>query len=443
MKHWIRACIAAVSTVFAAGAPASYHLFQVEQIYSNVDGSVQFIVLHETGGQNGENFLKGKALKVTRAGVTKSFLFPDNLPGGECDFYSCSASPTANARVLIATPGFAALGIVTPDYTLPGPFLPVEGGVINYADVDVVGYAALPTDGVHALSRNGTPIQNVATNFSKSSASVTPGSPAANYTGVWWNSPAGSEGGWGINFAHQGDIAFATWFTYGTDGKPQWYVIRAEKTADRMYAGPVASFTGPPFSSVPFPANANVKTEVGSATITFAADGRSASFAYTVNGIAQTKTIIPQEFAQPVPSCAWGGQADLTLATNYQGLWWVADGQEAGWGINFTHQGNIIFATWFTYDAGGNAWWLVVVATETATPKVYTGALKTATGPPFNAQPFNPDAVIRATIGNATITVVDGNHANLTYAVLIDGVLTQQSKNLTRQVFAAPGTVCR
>ena len=34
--------------------------------------------------------------------------------------------------------------------------------------------------------------------------------PPANYTGLWWASPAGSESGWGISLAHQGDVIFAT-----------------------------------------------------------------------------------------------------------------------------------------------------------------------------------------------------------------------------------------
>ena len=29
---------------------------------------------------------------------------------------------------------------------------------------------------------------------------------APSYAGLWWNSPAGSEAGWGISIAHQGDI---------------------------------------------------------------------------------------------------------------------------------------------------------------------------------------------------------------------------------------------
>src|SRR5262249_40359129 len=40
------------------------------------------------------------------------------------------------------------------------------------------------------------------------------GGGAANYQGLWWSSPANSESGWGVNLAHQGDIIFASWFTY-------------------------------------------------------------------------------------------------------------------------------------------------------------------------------------------------------------------------------------
>ncbi len=69
------------------------------------------------------------------------------------------ASPTAHAHVLIATQGFAQLGLITPDYVIPNGFLPLTNGTINYAGVDHVSYTALPTDGVSALnrSRHGRP----------------------------------------------------------------------------------------------------------------------------------------------------------------------------------------------------------------------------------------------------------------------------------------------
>ena len=194
---------------------------------------------------------------------------------------------------------------------------------------------------------------------------------------------------------------------------------------------------------MPFPPNVNVDTVVGKATITFAADGGSATFAYTVNGISQTKTIVREEFASPQPRCVWGAQADLRLATNYQDIWWATDGSqsggsESGWGINFNHQGNIIFATWFTYDTSGKPWWLIIVA-DPAGPKVYSGTIYTVTGPPFSAVPFDTKLVHDTPVGNATITFTDGNHARFDYTV--NGV--KQSKNLVRQVFAPPGTACQ
>ena len=36
-------------------------------------------------------------------------------------------------------------------------------------------------------------------------------------------------------------------------------------------------------------------------------------------------------------------------AANYTALWW--NPAESGWGVNFNHQGNILFGTLFTYDA--------------------------------------------------------------------------------------------
>jgi len=91
--------------------------------------------------------------------------------------YGGMPSPTAYSYVLIATQGFAALGLITPDYVIPNGFLPLTNGTINYAGVDQVSYASLPTDGTSAINRSGTIIQNVATNFAGDSASVAAAPP--------------------------------------------------------------------------------------------------------------------------------------------------------------------------------------------------------------------------------------------------------------------------
>jgi hypothetical protein len=267
--------------------------------------------------------------------------------------------------------------------------------------------------------------------------------PVANYQGLWFN-PA--ESGWGINFAHQGDVIFASWFTYDLTGKGTWLVMTASKTAPNTYSGQLFQGTGPAFDTVPFPplgspGGATVSGLGGTGTITFT-DANNATFAYTVAGISQTKTITRQLFG-PQPVCTFGGQANLALATNYTDLWWAAPaGSEAGWGINLTHQGDIIFATWFTFDHDRTPMWLVVQADKTA-PGVYAGTqVYRLTGPAFNAVPFPPIGAAGGptgvVVGAASFSFSDGNSATFTYTV--NGVT--QTKAITREVFTSPGTVC-
>ncbi len=250
-----------------------------------------------------------------------------------------------------------------------------------------------------------------------------------NATGLWWNP---DESGWGINFSHQGDIIFATWFTYDATGKPWWLIAVLAKSAPGVYAGPVSTVSGPLFNSSPF-GPAPVEVEVGTMTATFT-DAKHATLAYTVNASAQTKAIVPQAFGA-LPTCVWGQQPDLALATNYQDLWWNAN--ESGWGVNFTHQGDIIFATWFTYDAQGKPWWLIAVLSKGAANS-YSGPVSTVAGPLFNSAPFGPPPV-ETEIGTATVTFANGNAA--TFAYTVNGVA--QTKAITRQVFVQPGTVCQ
>jgi hypothetical protein len=258
-----------------------------------------------------------------------------------------------------------------------------------------------------------------------------------NYQGLWWKLPAGSESGWGVNVAHQGDTIFITWFTYGQDGKPLWLAAVLQKVATNVYAGDVFTTTGPAFSAVPFDPGQVTETVVGTVTLTFFLGG-NAYFAYTVNGIAQSKYITRQLFAEPVPTCVWGAQADLAFATNYQDLWWrFPASSESGWGINLTQQGNLIVATWFTYGADGKPLWFIAVAEQTGA-KTFAGPISSVTGPPFNAVPFDPANVVETVVGNVTFTFVDGNRG--TFAYTVNGV--SQVKEITRQVFAPPGTVC-
>ena len=258
-----------------------------------------------------------------------------------------------------------------------------------------------------------------------------------NYEGLWWNAPASSESGWGINFAQQSDVIVATWFTYDLTGKGWWLAMTAPSTGTHTFSGALYQTRGPAFDAVPFDPNQVTRTPVGVGTITFT-DVSNGTFAYTVNGVSQTKTIARQVFGA-LPDCTFSPLNNLVTATNYQDLWWNSPaGSESGWGINLTHQGDTIFGTWFTYDQDGSPMWLAVTAKK-GPAGVYSGDLMRTTGPAFNAVPFDPAAVQRTKVGDATLGFVDGNRGFFAYTV--NG--TQQTKVITREMFRAPGTPCR
>jgi lysyl endopeptidase len=291
-----------------------------------------------------------------------------------------------------------------------------------------------------ALAGNPDPTLSVATNAQTSTDGRMHLEAAAlaaptNYGGLWWNDPAGSEAGWGINFAHQGDIIFATWFTYDQTGSALWMVMTAYKLAEGVYSGGISTSTGPSYASVPFNPSRVTRAQVGTGTLTFS-DPNNGSFEYTVTGITQNKSITHEIFG-PMPTCAFGTQPNLALATNYQDLWWTPS--ESGWGLSLTHQGSTIFGAWFTYDQDGTPIWLSFTATPTTSIGGYAGTLDRTSGPAFYTVPFNPNNVTRTHVGTASLSFVDGNNAAFAYTLF--GVT--QVKNITRQVFQGTGTVCQ
>jgi alpha-tubulin suppressor-like RCC1 family protein len=255
------------------------------------------------------------------------------------------------------------------------------------------------------------------------------GVSAVNYTSLWWN-PA--ESGWGVNLNHQDNLIFATIFTYAADRQPLWLVASdAAEQPDGSYVGTLYRATGPPFNAVPWSA-ANV-LPVGQVTLRFA--GASAgTMTYSFNGTTVTKSIQRQVFSSPVPTCTFGTGTRAT-ETNYQDLWW--NPAESGWGINLTHQGELLFATLFTYTSAGRDGWFVASDLRRQADGSFTGALYTITGPPFNAVPWGPVAVTQ--VGTMTLRFASGNAATLTYSVQA----TQVVKSIVRQVFDNPVPVCR
>lgn len=270
--------------------------------------------------------------------------------------------------------------------------------------------------------------------------SATTASGEPNFQGLWYAAPAESEAGWGLNIAHQGDILFITWFTYDLDGSQMWLVgSRLDKTGNNSYSGPLYRTTGPAFDSVPFrPITAANLTQVGTVSFSFA-DANNGTFAYTVNGVSQSKPITRQVYG-PLPTCTQGGAHGTPV--NYQDLWYAAPAEsESGWGLNVTQQGDIVFLTWFTYDRDGRGMWIVGSRMDRTAPgtDTFAGPLYRTTGPPFNAMPFTPITAANLTqVGTGTLAFTAPGSGTFSYTV--NGIA--QSKAIVRQVFG-PATVCR
>ena len=129
--------------------------------------------------------------------------------------------------------------------------------------------------------------------------------------------------------------------------------------------------------------------------------------------------------------------AHAALPSNYTALWWNFD--ESGWGINFTHQGDIVFGTLFTYDLAGNPMWLVMSNGARQSTGTFTGALYRTTGPAFDANPFTPIGPGNVTqVGTMTVGF-SGDSASLAYTV--NGTVV--NKTVRKQVFGTRPATCQ
>lgn len=73
----------------------------------------------------------------SQGSTTNTFTFPADLPGNTATttgggYYG--GGSTTYKSMLIGTQGFAALGVVTPDYVVPNGFLFTTNGRVNYAE---------------------------------------------------------------------------------------------------------------------------------------------------------------------------------------------------------------------------------------------------------------------------------------------------------------------
>jgi hypothetical protein len=118
------------------------HLWRVKEVFSNADGTIQFIEIAVCCGSTGEIFIGTHPVTSN----THTFPFPSDLTGS-----------TLNKHILLATSGFAALpGAPTPDHIIPNNFFSTTADTIAFDVYDTLVFSAgqLPTNGITSLNRD-------------------------------------------------------------------------------------------------------------------------------------------------------------------------------------------------------------------------------------------------------------------------------------------------
>ena len=158
------AAVGLAAAALAAPAMAASHGWEINEVFSNADGTIQFIELMNPTAAGNETGLNGKWVLSVVGGM--QFDFPGNLPCNDC---------TAFKHLLLATAGFAALpGAPTPDYIIADNFFALDGDTIEYWFYDSwsFGPGDLPTNGFHSLNRDLTTGPNTPTNFADETGEV-------------------------------------------------------------------------------------------------------------------------------------------------------------------------------------------------------------------------------------------------------------------------------
>jgi hypothetical protein len=180
--------------VSAGAARAGIHTWDVAEVFSNADGTIQFVEFVEAGGGAFETGISGG----TTSSNAKSF--------------SWSGAPVTNTgfkRYLVGSQTFQNLtGAPTVDATMPLSVLPFffqpASDTVNFGPYDSCPFTAVPTNGIGSRNceSNTNQVSNSPTNYAGATASViaalAPGlidtfQRPFSSTQNWISSPAGTN----------------------------------------------------------------------------------------------------------------------------------------------------------------------------------------------------------------------------------------------------------
>ena len=147
----------------------AFHFWDINEIYSNSDGTRQFIELITSS--NGQQFLSGHTITATSDGVLKTYTWTTSSP-----------SPTANTKILLATTSMAAAsGFPTPDFAISDNFFVPTADTLTFnfgenSDIVIIN-GGIPIDGFNSVDDSGTEQTASPTNYAGETGNPPFGNP--------------------------------------------------------------------------------------------------------------------------------------------------------------------------------------------------------------------------------------------------------------------------
>ena len=152
----LRTVLVAAATIFyAAGATAGIHTWDVVEVFSNANGTIQYVELFDFG-------LTGTEINVGNSSLSSN-LHSFSWTNGTVD------EPTNGRSYLIATAGFAALpGAPVPDVIIPAdkvPFFSKAGDTVTFGNGDALTFGPVPINGSDSLDEGSGEGPNTPKNY--------------------------------------------------------------------------------------------------------------------------------------------------------------------------------------------------------------------------------------------------------------------------------------
>jgi hypothetical protein len=116
---------------------------------------------------------------------------------------------------------------------------------------------------------------------------ATMGASTLDLTDIWWNS---SQSGMGYQIVQNDDLLFVTFYVFGPDSKPLWYVAQLSHADNMTFSGDVYFGNGPFFGSATYDPSTVTRTKVGTASFT-ADDISKGTLNYSITQIVSGTTL--------------------------------------------------------------------------------------------------------------------------------------------------------